>query len=442
MKLSSKQRLTTLDEPDPIPANFDALDLSHAIETFHVSTYRLEDLPQTLPVFSKRTGRLRRFVGQKRVASMPILSHEYKSLPLLPPNPPLERLPKRAVSMFPQNDTINEPSSIENSESSEDEHCISYATAKNGMMIKDDDSLFSTASLIMSTSASSAPNESDKNTETDSTGSMLDEVHFSSEDSVASIYSEMDNTSINSIGEVHAEEACIEEPELGSIFDSLSLGDSLWDSDNESTQSQPITDIAYANTSVFDHYQNTSNEQQTYTQNEVVRFAKTTKELPSIPHSPGGSITLPKVRKTTKPRPVSMFSMTNQSNFSAITTPKNLHDSKQDMRSAIGGSIDVCLDSDRDYRYSRYYAVGKTPRASSTTLLLNSNTSFSPSKASPRSFSAHFTNTSKPSQIEAHTTRPIEKISESDKPKVGLSVSTFLTGKLRALSSENRTTNK
>ena len=53
------------------------------------------------------------------------------------------------------------------------------------------------------------------------------------DDSSSSIYSEVDIED-DTLDDIYAVEMCLEEPELGSIFDGLSLDDSLWDSDKES----------------------------------------------------------------------------------------------------------------------------------------------------------------------------------------------------------------
>lgn len=444
-KLYSKQRLSVMDMPDPIPANLHNLDLSYAIDTFHVSTYRLEDLPETLPVFSKRTGKLTRFLSGKRVMSMPILSREVKSLPQVPPKPTAHARNnhmKRSASMFPQNTSGQECLGTGLPESSDEEKQM--ATAKNTIIDEEDDSLFSKDSIVDYTSASSVPSEIDGYTQGNrSSRKSIFEINGDFvDDSSSSIYSETDDDTVD---DTDVEEMCVEEPKLGSIFDGLSLRDSLWDSDKESIKSQTVVSGSYTSTSILEYYRATSE-----VQIDKAAFEKAPlsvdKKLPNIPHSPVDSIlAIPKVRQKKKPRPSSMFSMTNQSNFSTLTGSKSLHDCKHDLRSAVDGSIDVCLDSDRDYRYSRYNAFRRSkPRSLSTTLmepLLRSKSSISPIRTKPRAFSAYLMNTV---PVNGNTTSAVQnpKTDASHKPKSRRSVSALLASKFRTFSSKLRPTNK
>lgn len=66
-----------LEMPDAIPAEMNDINYSQIAKTFRPGSYTLEDLPNELPFISKRTGRLKVFQKpihkSKRVVSMPML---------------------------------------------------------------------------------------------------------------------------------------------------------------------------------------------------------------------------------------------------------------------------------------------------------------------------------------------------------------------------------
>ncbi|CAR65524.1 DEHA2C02310p [Debaryomyces hansenii CBS767] len=452
-KSSSKQRLSTMDIPDPIPANLHNLDLSYAIDTFQVGTYKMEDLPQTLPVFNKKTGSITRYAKGRRVTSMPILSHEPKCLPELPPKVEvklgMKRNMKRSVSMFPQNIPLQDQQEFSKTRSSEiiikDDKDLASATAKN-TPITEADSLFSQTSIIDSTSASSIPSDEFTQMSVHSRKSIFEVNDRIIDDSSSSIYSEVDIED-DTLDDIYAVEMCLEEPELGSIFDGLSLDDSLWDSDKESIKCSQAKTGSYASTSILEYYNTQSDDQigvRTPIKQKNSPRIDTKKELPSVPHSPvDNGLVLPKVRKNRIPRPASMFSMTNQSNFSSFTGSKSLHESKQEMKSAINGSIDVCLDPGNNYGYSRYSFGISKPRATSTSLLSPLSTSFntSPNVIKPRASSTHLMNST---QYTANITPHVEETSapSSHKLNTGRSVSAFISSTFRAFSSELSTITK
>lgn len=459
---SSKQRLSTMDIPDPIPANLHNLDLSYAIDTFQVGSYKMEDLPPTLPVFNRKTGSIMRNVKGRRVTSMPILSSNSKCLPELPSKTEaelgMELHMKRSVSMFPQNNHLQESLKAQSLESTKVDKDLISATAKSAPITEETDSLFSRTSIMDSTSASSVPSNEYTEISINSRKSIFELNDNFIDDSSSSIYSEVNEIEDDTLEEIYAVEMCLEEPELGSIFDRISLGDSLWDSDKESVKGQPTTG-SYASTSILEYYNTPSTEKVgVHTSSKQINLSliDCKKVLPSLPHSPvDNGLVLPKVRKTRITRPASMFSMTNQSNFSTFTGSKSVHESKRDMKVAINGSIDVCLDSSNDYSYSRYSIGTSKPRATSTSFLsptLSSVNTYS-NVISPRASTQHF-NTSKPRALSTNlmnTTqyRGIKTIpqdeessAESRKPNVGRSVSAFLASTFRAFSSELSTITK
>lgn len=447
-KSSSKQRLSTMDIPDPIPANLHNLDLSYAIDTFQVGTYKMEDLPQTLPVFNRKTESIKRYAKGRRVTSMPILSHESKCLPELPPKVEvklgMERNMKRSVSMFPEDSSLRDQQEFLKIGSSgiiiKDDNGLASATAKNTPILEAD-SLFSQTSIIDSASASSIPSDEYTHMSVNSRKSIFEVNDRIIDDSSSSIYSEVDDMEDDTLDDIYAVEMCLEEPELGSVFDGLSLDDSLWDSDKESIKGQQAKTGSYASTSILEYYSTQSDDQigvGTPTKQNNLRFIDSKKELPIVPHSPvDNGLVLPKMRKNRIPRPVSMFSMTNQSNFSTFTGSESLHKSKREMKSAINGSIDVCLDPGNDYGYSRYSFGSSKPRATSISLLSPLLTSFntSPNVIQPRVSSPHLMNAT---QYTANTMPHLEETSASPshKLKAGRSVSAFIASTFRAFSSE------
>lgn len=452
-KSSSKQRLSIMDIPDPIPANLHNLDLSYAIDTFQVGTYKMEDLPQTLPVFNRKTGSITRHAKERRVTSMPILSHGSKCLPELPPKVEvklgIKRNLKRSVSMFPQDSPLQDQQEFVKTGPSEiiikDDNDLA-ATAKN-TPITETDSLFSQTSIIDSTSASSIPSDEYTHMSVNSRKSIFEVNDHIIDDSSSSIYSVVGDIEDDTLNDIYAVEMCLEEPELGSIFDGLSLDDSLWDSDKESLKSQHAPTGSYTSTSILEYYNTLSDDQlgvrTPLKQNNSPHLDK--KKLPSVPHSPvDNGLVLPKVRKNRIPRPASMFSMTNQSNFSTFTGSKSLHESKREMKSAINGSIEVCLDSGNDYSYSRYSLGTLKPRATSTSLLSPLLTSFntSPNVIKPRASSAHLINTTKcHANIMPHIDEGVAP--SSDKLNAGRrSVSAFIASTFRTFSSELTTITK
>lgn len=84
-KHSKKQTLAATDEPIPVPANVLGLDLAHAVASFQPGTHDMEDISRALPIVSKKS-RMNRNLGQnnqKRVSSMPILlERTEKELPI------------------------------------------------------------------------------------------------------------------------------------------------------------------------------------------------------------------------------------------------------------------------------------------------------------------------------------------------------------------------
>ncbi|CUM56200.1 unnamed protein product [Debaryomyces tyrocola] len=453
-KSSSKQRLSTMDIPDPIPANLHNLDLSYAIDTFQVGTYKMEDLPQTLPVFNRKTGSITRYAKGRRVTSMPILSHESKCLPELPPKVEaklgMKRNMKRSVSMFPQDNPLQDQQEFLTTRSWEiiikDDKGLESATAKN-MPLTEADSLFSQTSITDSTSASSIPSDEYTQMSVNSGKSIFEVNDCMVDDSSSSIYSEVDDIEDDTLDDIYAVEMCLDEPELGSIFDGLSLDDSLWDSDKESVNCQQPKTGSYASTSILEYYNTQSDDQigiPTPLKQNTSPHIDTKKELPSVPHSPvDNGLVLPKVRKNRIPRPASMFSMTNQSNFSTFAGSKSLHESKREMKSAINGSIDVCLDPGNDYGYSRYSFGTLKPRATSTSLLsppLTSLNTFS-NVIKPRASSTYLMSNT---QYTANTMHHIEETSApaSHKVNTGRSVSAFIASTFRAFSSELSTITK
>lgn len=439
-----------MDVPNPIPASLQDLDLSYAIDTFQIGTYRMEDLPQTFPVFNKRTGRITRYAKGKRVSSMPILSHKSKDLPMLPPKSDgksgMKHLIQRSVSVLPQNNFLKDFLRTDSLESNViDDKQMASATAKNTSIAEETDNVFSQSSIFGSVSASSVSSDEYTQMSASSRKSIFEVNGGFIYDSSSSTYSEIEDIEDDTLDNIYAIEMCLEEPELGSIFDQLSSGDSLWDSDKESIKDQQVAAAGnYASTSILEYYNGTSDDQ-----NEVLTAAGrdnlppigTEKDLPSLPRSLDDRVlVLPKVRNNKILRPVSMFSMTNQSCFSTLTGSKSLRESKQDMKLAINGSIDVCLDSGKDYGYSRYYSSGRTkPRATSAALaspLQSCSLNTSTNIIKPKVSFTHLTNATQYNDI--NTIPHIEETTAaaSHKPKAGRSVSAFLASTFKAFSSD------
>jgi len=449
-----------MDIPDPIPANLHNLDLSYAIDTFQVGTYKMEDLPPTLPVFNRKTGSIMRNAKGRRVTSMPILSHKSKCLPKPPPKIEAEVgkevQTKRSVSMFPHNKLLQECFKIQPLESTIGMD-LGSATAKSPLITEETDSLFSQASITDSTSASSVPSKEYTETSVNSRKSIFEVNDRFIDDSSSSVYSDVNEIEDDTLEEIYAVEMCIEEPELGSLYDKISLGDSLWDSDKESIKGQPTTG-SYASTSILEYYNAPSTDQIGVSRPEQINSSliHNKKELPSLPYSPlDNGLVLPKARKTRIQRPASMFSMTNQSNFSEFTGSKSLHQSKRDMKVAINGSINVCLDTGNNYSYSRYCSGTSKPRATSASFIsptLNSMNTYS-NVISPRTSTQNL-NTSKPralstnlvntTQYRGTTTKAQieESPADSRKPNGGRSVSAFLASTFKSFSSELSTITK
>lgn len=78
-KSDTKQLLSPLDEPNNIPAAGD-FDFSHAVSSFKPGNYEIDDLPKRIPIFNPKTGKIQRFVRNRReiparrAVSMPVPS--------------------------------------------------------------------------------------------------------------------------------------------------------------------------------------------------------------------------------------------------------------------------------------------------------------------------------------------------------------------------------
>lgn len=385
--LSSKKRLTSFDIPGDIPANIFNLDLTHAADSYQGGGILcLEDIPRSLPVINKKTGKISMFAGGRRAVSMPIFSRNNKELPQLPPIEQIEveneKANKRSISMYP---LVTSVKNLDEDNISDSEDELPVSAAKNIIVDEDDDSLFSSYTCHDSTSASSAPSGSDfyEGSSKYSTKSILRTFE---EDFV--------NESIFSEEDIIVEEIGLPVIDLDKTCDITSLGDSLWDSDKDGTIYQDATDET-ADLVLPNFY---------YSPKTI----ETEKELPSISHlASDPKLNIPKTRRKAQ-RPVSMLSLSNQSMFSLNSVAKSLNDCKKEMKAQIK-LINVCLDSGADYIYSKYPRDIKVkPRAVSSNILqshLYANEAESPKTNERRWSSAQMGTTGVSSEIHSKDLR-------------------------------------
>ena len=115
------------------------------------------------------------------------------------------------------------------------------------------------------------------------------------------------------------------------------------------------------------------------------------------------------------------------------------------MKSAINGSIDVCLDPGNNYGYSRNLFFWNFKTQSNIYIIIETLflTSFntSPNVIKPRASSTHLMNST---QYTANITPHVEETSapSSHKLNTGRSVSAFISSTFRAFSSELSTITK
>ncbi|RCK56143.1 hypothetical protein Cantr_05221 [Candida viswanathii] len=90
-KSNTKQRLSLLDLPPPIPAALNTLNLDYVADTYKPGHYEISDLPDKIPIIDEKTGSFRRFIKKKlprkdkrRVVSAPPGTFKDKQLPQPP----------------------------------------------------------------------------------------------------------------------------------------------------------------------------------------------------------------------------------------------------------------------------------------------------------------------------------------------------------------------